>query len=92
MKNRMSGHRGLMPTLGTLIGVARRDQICPIMTTPRAAETIGPFTSDQISQTIALCSKLPPELPQSRCFIHRLPPLDNELGPKTVQRITIQYQ
>ena len=92
MKNSMSGHRSLMPTMRTLIGIARLYQIRPIMTTPRAAETIGPFASDQVSQAIALGSKLAPELPKGHWFIHRLPPLYNELGPTIIQRIITQYQ
>ena len=75
----MSGDRGLMPTMGTLIGVSRLDQIRPIMTAPRAAETIRPFPSDHVSQTIALGSELPSELSQGHWFIHRLPPLYKNL-------------
>ena len=87
MENCVSDDRSLMPTMRTLVGIARLDQIGPIMTTPRAAETIGPFASDQVSQTIALGSKLPSELSQGHWFIHRLPPLYNELGPTIIQRI-----
>lgn len=92
MENRVSGDRSLMPTMRTLVGIARLDQIRPIMTTPRAAETIRPFASDQVSQTIALGSELPSELSQGHWFIHRLPPLHNELGPTIIQRIITQYQ
>jgi len=74
-----------------LIGFARVYQVRPIMATPRAAETIRPFAPDQISQTIALRSKLSPELPNGHWLIHRLPPLHNELnlGPMIVQRIIV---
>ena len=88
----MSGDRALMPTMRTLIGVSRLDQVRPIMTAPRAAETIGPFASDQVSQTIALGSELPSELSQGHWFIHPLPPLHNKLGPTIIQRIVAQYQ
>ena len=94
MKNSMSGHRSLMPTTGALIQFARSYQVGPIVAAPRAAETIRPFASDQIFQTIALCSKLSSELRNGHRLVHGvyLRCMKIESWTHIIQRISYKYQ
>ena len=70
VKDRVGSHRGLMPTVGTLIVFARLNKIGALVAAARTVEAIRPFVFNEISKAIFLCTKPPPKLTRRHGRIH----------------------